>query len=97
MAERLDGEGMGGSKPTKRRSQVGKCCPVMELVLSRQRDKDRLGLVQVTTLSFETGRAGETLVIRFNKDRKRSAVHADVCWAPVIVCPFCGTRLSTTS
>lgn len=85
---------MGGSKPTKRASKVNDiCCPLMRMALNRQRPNDRIGLQVAAFYNAKAGTLSSGPVIRFHKSKDRTDPHADVTYAVVDYCPFCGTRV----
>jgi hypothetical protein len=75
-----------------KKTKIGECCPVMELVLSRELPARRptCGLELAPWFST-SGKSGQAIVLHFPKSKDREAEHADATYAPVKFCPFCGT------
>lgn len=67
----------------------------MEMVTTRRRDNDRLGLMLETMFSL-SGKTPprEALVIRFHKSKDRKSEYADATYSIVNYCPFCGTKVT---
>jgi hypothetical protein len=66
------------------------CCPVLELVVSRQaRQGIRWGLM----VNFQTGKSHNELIIEFPRGKDRKAEFANTTYSPLSFCPFCGECL----
>lgn len=86
---------MTRSKP---KPPLGRCCPVMELALSRARDTERIGLTTGTMVQIgKRGAARKpatTIVIYFRKALKGdTSQYAGATYAEVSFCPFCGAKV----
>lgn len=80
------------SKPKK----LGKCCPVIGVVLSRGAGNG-LGLVLETRINFTTKAMSPALAIKFRKARKdEDQAFKNSTFAFVNFCPFCGTPTPST-
>lgn len=88
---------MSKAKATK--TEVGECCPTMDLVTIRGIDS-RLGVSCETGFNFKTGEQYPAVVTRFRKAKRGEAGKfghdtrfAGTTFAMFNHCPFCGTRL----
>ena len=74
------------------KAAAGDCCPLMTLVLQRVKKTDKVGLQREPMFSISTGNFTEETVVRFHKG-DRGTTGANVSYAIVNYCPFCGTKL----
>lgn len=72
--------------------ELGRCCAVLELVLSRT---SPFGLSIGSMINFTTGETSDRLVVQFRKAKKNEPQeHKNATYAPVSWCPFCGTPIT---
>lgn len=70
------------------------CCPLMELVLSRARDTDALGMKREALWDAKTGEFTDHIIVRVRKIRAKDDPYANVTWVAMDWCPFCASRVN---